>query len=193
MRYSVRNPSLKVLVLLVFLFILSAKGIAQNNYALNSNLQFNPLGFVQFGPVLQAEIAIAPKIVLFPHVRFAGLGLLSHLSVDYDEFDVSSMALGGGFRIFPGKGKHRFYAGGLAEYGWGTGRDSYDEAKYRHSYISAIGNAGFRWRFNKFFIQTGAYVGAVFETEDVRTDEHVDYGNDVDFIGMLEFALGFEF
>ena len=197
MQNLIWNRKLKTLLVLVSLSILCVQGNAQSSYPVKSNLQFNPLGFVQFGPIIQAEIAIAPNFVLFPHARFAGLGLLSHLSVDYDEFDVSSMAFGGGFRVLPGRGKHRPYAGALVEYGWGTGQDSgggyYNAAKYRHSYVSVIGNGRFRWRFSKLIMQAGAYVGAVIETEDVRTDVHVDYGTDVLFIAMLEFGIGFEF
>ena len=197
MQNLIWNRNLKALLVLVFIFVLSMQGVAQSSNPVKSNLQFNPLGFVQFGPIIQAEIAVAPSFVLFPHARFAGLGLLSHLSVDYDEFDVSSMAFGGGFRVLPGSGKHRPYVGALVEYGWGTGQDSgsdyYNAAKYRHSYVSVIGNGGFRWRFNKLIMQAGAYAGAVIEIEDVRTDVDVDYGNDVLFIAMLEFAIGFEF
>jgi len=190
--------SLLILVL-SFVFSMTGTGLAQKgydfgeSYPLKSSIQFNPVGFLQFGPMVDFEIRVTDNFVLFPHVRFAGLGLLSHLSVDYDYLDVTSMAFGGGFRILPGSGKHRMYFGGVAEYGWGTGSNDWDDSEYRHSYISMVGNVGYRWRFSSMYIQTGGYLGLVFETEDVRTDYHVDYGNDVLFMAMLEFAIGFEF
>ncbi len=172
-------------------------GMSNNEYPLKSNIQFNPAGFLQFGPMIQAEIKVAPNFVVFPHLRLAGLGLMSHLAVDYDNLDVSSMAFGAGFRMLPGSGKHRPYFGLITEYGWGTGSDDageyYNGAEYRHSYFTVIGNGGFRWRFNTMFIQLGGYAGVVIETEDKRIDYEVDYGTDTEFIAMLEFAFGFEF
>lgn len=196
--------SIKVLLAMAVIFGVFQQGFAQDEYGMRStrypvktNIQFNPMGFLQFGPMVQLEIKVAPHFVVFPHVRFAGLGLLSHLVVDYDNLDVSSMAFGGGMRVLPGSGKHRPYFGFISEYGWGTGSDEsgayYDGGEYRHAYVTIVGNGGFRWRFSSMFIQVGGYAGVVIETEDKRVDYNVDYGNDVEFLGMLEFAFGFEF
>ena len=99
--------------------------------------------------------------------------------------------------MLPGSGKHRPYFGMITEYGWGTGSDEggdYDAAaEYEHTYFTIVGNGGFRWRFSSMFIQAGGYVGVVVETSDRRIDPEFEYGNDTEFIAMLEFAFGFEF
>jgi len=194
-----KNKSVLFLAFLFFLLNSANPGFAQNEYAtskdfpLKSNLQINPLGFFQFGPMVQIELKVAPNVVVYPHIRFSGLGLLYHLIVEYDEVDLSSMAMGGGFRVSPGSSRHRFYFGGLGEYGWGSGRYDWSSGEYEHAYISILGNAGYRWRFNKIFIQTGGYVGLAVEIKDERTDVDVEFSKEIFFLGMLEFAIGFEF
>lgn len=183
--------------LLQFSYAQDEYGMGGNVYPLKNNIQINPAGFLQFGPMVQLEIKVAPSVVIFPHVRLAGLGLLSHLAVDYDNLDVSSMALGAGVRMLPGSGKHRPYFGIVGEYGWGTGSDNageyYNAVNYEHTYFTIVGNGGFRWRFGSMFIQAGGYAGVVIETSDRRLDPVIEYGNDTEFIAMLEFAFGFEF
>ena len=42
-------------------------------------LSINPLGFLQFGPSISAEIGLTGSLVLNAHVRFPSLGLLSYV------------------------------------------------------------------------------------------------------------------
>jgi hypothetical protein len=170
------------------------------------SILINPLGFIQFGPIIQGEFKVAPNTLIGPHIRFSGLGLLYHAIVDYDETSFSSMAVGIGAKQFFGSSQspHRFYAGGFAEYGWGSGINretiwnsvsyKYEDAKYDHSYISLLSNFGYRWRFSTVFLNVGLIAGMAAEIEDKMNYPHLEeYSKDIFFLGMAEVSIGFEF
>jgi hypothetical protein len=158
-------------------------------------LLINPLGILQFGPILQMEFRTGSGFVLGPSVRFAGFGLLTHIVNDYDETDLSSMAFGFSFKglIGPSHKPHKFYVGALTEYGWGSGRDDdYWESEYTNKYITIFANLGYRWRFRSgMFLNLGAFLGVVYVFED--KSDYVDYGSQVIPLPMLELSFGWEF
>lgn len=158
-------------------------------------LLINPLGILQFGPIVQMEFRTGSGFVLGPHIRFAGFGLLTHIVNDYEETDLSSMAVGFGFKglIGPSSRPHKFFIGAMTEYGWGGGKDEdYWETEYSNKYISLIANAGYRWRFQSgMFLNLGAFLGAAFIFED--KSNFVDYGNSVIPFAMIDLSFGWEF
>lgn len=190
----------------------SSRPKRDNNAPLgNFGILINPLGFVQFGPVAQVEIKVAPNMVIGPHFRWAGLGLLTHAVMDYDQFDAANTAaVGIHFKQFLGtpNALHRYYVGCFAEYGWvdaardydmyywvpsSVGGGYYSSAGYNYSYISLIGNIGRRWRFSPFFINLGLIAGLALEINDEMYEpESIKYSNDLFFVGMLELSFGFE-
>jgi hypothetical protein len=171
----------------------------------NIGLLINPIGILQFGPIVQLEIRVGSGSIIGPHVRFAGFGLLTHVANDYDETSLGSMAVGFGFKqlIGPSSTRHKFYIGAVTEYGWGSGTsEEWDyvygrdvDAEYQHKYISVVANTGYRWRFRSgMFLNLGAFAGAAFETEDIKTyPRNVEYPTEVLFLGMIEFSFGWEF
>jgi len=158
-------------------------------------LLINPLGILQFGPIVQMEFRTGSGFVLGPHVRFAGFGLLTHIVNDYEETDLSSMAVGFGFKglMGPSRTPHKFYIGAMTEYGWSGGRDDdWYETEYSNKYITVFANLGYRWRFQSgMFLNLGAFLGVAYVFED--KSNYVDYGSDVIPLPMLELSFGWEF
>lgn len=175
----------------------------------------NPLGALQFGPIVGFEIGAGPDALIDLHWRYSATGLVYALILTegFEHYmSMSSMAFGGGCHyFFPISSRHRPYIGGMVEYGWGStwGEDSYDGEEYdadqydawegSEAQIVAIFSGGMRWRFqSSFFINTGIMAGAAIDVKDEvvyinqRDTDPEDY-RDVTFFGMLIFALGWEF
>ena len=181
-----------------------------------TGLYINPLGALQFGPIIGFEIGAGPNAVIDLHWRYSSIGLVYALILTegFEHYmSMSSMAVGGGFRyFFPlSNSNHRPYIGGMAEYSWGStwGEDSYEKDDYdpdeydawegSEAQIIAIFNGGMRWRFaSSFFLNTGAMAGVAIDMKDEVTyinqpgSDPENY-RDATFFGMLELALGWEF
>ena len=170
-------------------------------------LSLNPLGFVQFGPVINAEFGIRDDLVVNTHVRLAMLGLLSYVikyhSDGLDNF--RGTAAGGGVIKFFGENVHKPYVGGMLEYHRTTSLYAESEAwewTQVDQAIVIIFNGGYRFRLNgDFFINTGAFLGAApgiynWEYTDNSygdSDNNPRSGTDVTPFGMIEVTLGIEF
>lgn len=163
------------------------------------NLLFQPAGFLQFGPVVEFEFRLAPGVLLGAHVRFHGLGLLSHLvALDYTE--IWGIAGGLGVRVFvlPGGVSEGFFVGGVTEVGV---NGYYDDIGYATAYhgagifIVAAANSGYRWRFGNFILEAGAYAGVaptVYSKYSYDNTPSVMYDGlqVITFFGFLELSLG---
>lgn len=67
----------------------------------NFELQFNPLGFLQFGPVVDLGPKVGSSTYLYGHFRWSSLGLVYRLvSTDgfEDDMSIGCMAIGVGFK-----------------------------------------------------------------------------------------------
>ncbi len=167
-------------------------------------LVVNPLGFFQFGPILDLELRVQPNVVAFLHYRHTAFGALAHALMvsEKEELSASSGAFGGGLRyLFPlARGPHRPYIGFLIEYGWTGYRGSIgysDEYEGTSKYVDFIANGGFRWNFQPLMVNVGAYLGSgsVLENEYKYKDtgEVVQGKKDSMVIAMLELSFGFAF
>lgn len=168
-------------------------------------LSINPLGFVQFGPIVNAEFGLTKNLVLNTHLRFSSLGLLSYVIMsDDDGLDkYSGIAFGGGPIYFFGERRNKPYIGLLLEYEidkmlYAQG-ENWEWSETSRSVVFAF-NGGYRFRFNGgFFMNAGAYFGGAFSNwaEEYAHPTYIHYGPDegseVTPFGMLELAFGLEF
>lgn len=164
-------------------------------------LSINPLGFVQFGPTLNAEFAIGQNIFIGPTFRSIGLGLLSHVVAE-DEIGIGTISFGiaGHYFINNPRGPNRLYVGGNIEYGFGPTRGeegTYWEWEGKWSSLIFVTNTGYRIRISNFFINFGLFAGIAQEIRDdwwyVRSRSNIKKAElNTNFHGMLEISLGWE-
>jgi hypothetical protein len=176
---------------------------------IGSALLINPLGFLQFGPIVDIDFRVGANMQAGAQVRFSGLGILYHLVAsngytDADEVLTSSMAVGAGMKYFfeNQDSPHRFYIGGVFEYGWGGTRGSIgytDEWEASHRYWDILTNIGYRWRFpSKLFVNVGVLTGAANTTKSewwfIRSpNQKKQNPEETVFAIMAEASFGFEF
>jgi hypothetical protein len=169
----------------------------------------NPLGFLQFGPIVDLDFRVGANTQVGGQIRFSGLGILYHLvaSEGYTETDevlTSSMAVGAGVKYFfeNPDSPHRLYVGGVFEYGWGGTRGSIgytNEWEGSHQYWDLLTNVGYRWRFpSNFFVNAGILTGAANTTKSewwfIKTPaQKKEDPKKIVFVIMAEVAFGFEF
>jgi hypothetical protein len=170
-------------------------------------VSLNPTGFVQFGPVFNAEFRISEDIVLNTHIRASVLGMLTYEVKNHPDGldDLGAMAYGGGIIKFFGEKKNKPYAGILFEYEHATTTYAqYEQWEWSQTDLALvfIFNGGYRFRFDGgIFINTGAYLGAatgVYEWEFAdasygTNDSTPRIGTTLKPFGMLEVSLGIEF
>ncbi|WP_157638223.1 hypothetical protein [Flexithrix dorotheae] len=129
------------------------------------SLSLNPIGFAQFGPIINAEFGLNDRLLLNTHVRLSPLGALSYMSRsdNDDELDrINGMAFGGGLIYFLNENKNKLYIGFLAQY---EKLDNlYEEGNQwewqeKENNIAFMINPGYRFTFHTFFINTGGYFG----------------------------------
>jgi hypothetical protein len=165
------------------------------------DLLVNPLGFLQFGPVVQLDFRITPALYGNAHVRLHGLGLLSHLILD-SEPQYYAFAVGGGVRYFfvSQYVPHAPYVGFIAEFGYNPYFGDVDTAyEYEGTslYLTFVANGGYRWRFGTFILQVGAYAGVsptISSQWHYLSTPSVSREGDLTtvFFGMLELSIGWE-
>ncbi len=170
-------------------------------------LSFNPLGFVQFGPVINAEFGIREDFVINTHVRVSLLGMLTYVAKYHADGldDLGGIAFGGGVIKFFGERIHKPYVGILLEYDHSSAVYAmYEQWEWSQvdQTIVFIFNGGYRFRFDGgLFINTGAYLGAatgIYEWEYADPyygayENTPRTGTSLTPFGMLEVSLGIEF
>ncbi len=166
----------------------------------SSYLVLNPLGFLQFGPMVDLEFKVTPKLYALAHLRLQGLGLLAHI-LAYDEMAYWSTAVGGGVRyFFTSEGTPNApYVGFAGEIGYNPyyGDLAYPLSAYHGSavYFTVAANGGYRWRFEKFIVNVGGYLGVaptVFSQWSYDAAPSVMYDGTLDttFVAMVELSIG---
>lgn len=164
---------------------------------------FNPLGFVQFGPILGLEVGVTDDLVATVHTRLVPLGVLSWL-IAADEADgvpdeLSGFAFGGGLLRFFGTEQNKPYLGGMLEFASTDAlylQGDFFEWEEQTTAFVMIANGGYRFRFDGgFFLNTGAFLGAAFSSWewDYTDGSGGGSGSGPTPFGMLELTLGMEF
>ncbi len=195
--------------LIAVLFVLSINMFAQSgdNAIGKFALSVEPLGFVQFGPLVNAEIGLTDNLVLNAHVRFATAGLLMKIAFRDEVPDkVENIAFGGGLKYFFGDNKNKPYIGVMGEFGKRTFVDDQGEpyeTENTMNHFDFIMNGGYRFRSaSGFYLTTGAYVGAEFTNNDITSftdpgyytsERTIENENGIYPFFMLEIGIGIEF
>lgn len=198
-----------IFIALLLIMGLNIFGQSDDNAMGNFALSVEPLGFVQFGPMINAEFGLTDNLMLNTHVRFGTLGVLTRVMylIDDDEIpdEVSDMGYGGGLKYFFSERKNKPYLGVLFEFGKRTsledqGEQWENEAELSH--FDFIFNGGYRFRSaSGFYLTTGAYLGAEYIFNDswwytqgnYSNEDPFDHKNSIYPFFMLEIAIGIEF
>lgn len=159
----------------------------------------DPLGFLEMGPMIDLEFRVSPRLYALAHVRFHGMGLLSHLIVD-DNVSLLSTAAGGGLRyLFENSvTPNAPYVGGIGELTWvGYSGDLGTSWEYKGNSITAtvLANFGYQWVLGGLIIDVGAYVGAAQMLSSkwaYTSDPSVMHSDDLltYFAGMASVSFG---
>ena len=171
----------------------------------NVAVSLNPLGFVQFGPLLTVEMSVGDNLSALAYSRFVPLGVLSYFLYDDEVSRLSGIGLGAGALYFFGHQQHRPYVGGFLEYASSDALlaegDQWESSERSRSF-GFIFNAGYRFRFDGgFFVNTGLFLGSAlanweWEYSDLSYgvgDSEPRSGRSLVPFGMLEFAVGMAF
>lgn len=198
---------MKRIVILTVFIAFSTIAVSQETAMSKFAFSLNPLGFVQFGPIVNAEFGLSDNLVLNTHVRFSSLGVLSYVVNAHEDGldELSGVAFGGGPIYFFGENKSKPYCGFVLEYDKSKMLYAKDELwewdKTSKTIVFAF-NGGYRFRFEKgFFLNTGVYLGAGISnyTWDYSnasyglTDNSSRDGKSITAFGMLEATFGIEF
>lgn len=158
----------------------SSKTTAPSAPAPGANILINPLGVLQFGPIVALEIEMNPRLYFALHARYHGAGALSYLT-DWG-LTPASFAGGAGVRYFfrqPGISGEAYIAFtpelGLNSYGDGG----------TVTYVTVLFNAGYRWWFGDVLMNVGADFGGAFIVATSYVDSPA-----VEPFGMLELSFG---
>ena len=222
---------MQLIALLLFVFNLNVKAIEPNkplvlessklelnSYGVNSsdvklklmNIQFDPLGFIFFGPQLNVDVQIADILAIGPYVRWEYAGLLYQAFItdwftDEGGPTAGSYGIGVNGKILPpiGSGKHRPYI----ELGYEKfkGKESYDPGgtlgKHYYEYKANVFHFGAGYRMiteESFNLSIGFFIAISKETENFdyyefeSTKDYNDLGDPQVFPG-IQLLLGWQF
>ena len=167
-----------------------------------SSFNINPLGLLQFGPILQYEGRMSSNSVIVPYFRYAYLGVLTHLIwTGFDEGTLSpaTFGLGMGVKGFSEEVGNTMYYGGFLDFN--VAKANYDVGEYyetqqKYSGLAVVSNFGYRWRKpSGSYINVGLFAGAAFtlknEERYVMSGELYDTYSDTTIFAMLELSFGF--
>jgi hypothetical protein len=205
----------KICFTLFILLALTAAGIAapanDSNAMGSGEFVFHPLGFLQFGPMVDIGPRLGSSTYLDAHFRWSYAGLLYQvIETDGFENEANPNGFGVGLKLthfFSSPGSpHGMYIGGLFEYTWGGSKYTDDESptynwERKWKGYDIMANIGYRWRFpNGFFMQLGAFAGfhnqykAEWQYTDRPSDKRTrEDPEGVRLIAMIEFSIGTEF
>ena len=166
----------------------------------------NPLGLLQFGPMVEYAFKINKRAYASLNLRLSGIGLLYQAIITNgfeDYLAPWSFALGiKSTGLLPSQtSNNALYFGGYFELGfnWDAGDlgTSY-EWESRFGTLAAASNIGYRWRFpSGFFINLGLFAGVAFEIWDTwwyvyAPGYEYEGTKEIVFFGFLEFSMGWE-
>ena len=173
----------------------------ENNTIGPFSVYANPLGVLQFGPMMGVEIKLAENFILNLNTRLPRFGLLSYVVRGWDDvYEIRGFGVAAVPIIFFTDNQHKPYAGAGLEYDRSKvlyNEGYYDENTEFENNIIIVTNGGYRFRFSSgLFLSAGLYIGASFS---IWEEEHVDpvlenySGLTVQPFGMAELKVGYEF
>ncbi len=161
---------------------------------------FDPLGFLQLGPVIEYGFLVGEDLYIAPRFRFVGLGLLTQVLGDFEVMPYSFGIGISGTRMIPAAGANKVYAGGVMEFvlGWSKGEDYWDEWEGNWGMLIFGTNVGYQWRNeNRFGVRLGGLLGLGIQLWDswwYVDDPDVVFDEDtgIYFYFGLQLALSWE-
>jgi small nuclear ribonucleoprotein (snRNP)-like protein len=161
---------------------------------------FDPLGFLQAGPVLEFGFRVAPETLLGAAVRLEGLGLLIRA---LNANTVSPLGMGVEvtfYQLLPGGGMNRWYLQALGGFGWGStsGGSGAFAWQGNNTHLEIAVGGGYRWRFaSRFFLDAGVVAGAAVGLTDtwyyLNSPSSINTNvPDTTFFGALQLHIGWE-
>ena len=181
-----------------------ARTRVQPTISLNkTNLVVHPLGFLQFGPIVQVEFNTFDYMYGSAHLRWAGGGILMHaIMAAYDEdlgFNSFGFGVGNRYLFYSPEKSHAPYIGSMFDFsinyfsGIGYSGDYEGDSKT----ILFLVSGGYQWRFEKSSLNLGLMLGVA---NTLSSDWYYldspstiyDGDTPVIFIGMLELSFAFK-
>ncbi|TVQ95984.1 MAG: hypothetical protein EA403_17150 [Spirochaetaceae bacterium] len=161
---------------------------------------FDPLGFLQLGPVIEYGFLVGEDLYIAPRLRFVGLGLLTQVLGDFEVMPYSFSLGISGTRMIPAAGANKVYAGGVMEFvlGWSKGEDYWDEWEGNWGMLIFGSNVGYQWRNeNRFGVRLGGLLGLGIQLWDRwwyvdDPDDVYDEDTGIYFYFGLQLALSWE-
>jgi len=174
------------------------------------NIQFDPLGFIFFGPQLAVDFQFADMIAIGPYARWNYAGVLYQgFITDWFTSDyipqAGSYGIGVGVKFIPpiGSGKHRPYVDiGYEKFSGGESYDpqgSYGEHIYKYKANVFHFGAGYRMvSESSFNLSIGFFIGISKETENYdyyEFESTKDYNSlaDPQVFPGIQLLLGWQF
>ncbi|MFP4023885.1 MAG: hypothetical protein ACLFVR_05100 [Thiohalospira sp.] len=163
------------------------------------NIQFDPLGFLFFGPQLGVDFQFADIVAIGPYFRwnYAGLiyqGIVTDWFSNETTTSIDSYGIGFGAKIIPpiGSGKHRPYVDiGFEKF---KGKDSYDPGdsygKHYFEYKANVFHIGAGYRLvteSSFNLSVGLTMFIQKETEDI---DYYEFESTISYNSLEEPHLG---
>jgi hypothetical protein len=167
----------------------------------------NPLGFLEFGPMVGAEFTIKSRFLIDATLRFFPLGALSYVTEatgdDGSPYRIAGLGIGGAFKYLVPSRMGGFFVGGVLEYSWWTSyfaQNTPTEWQRDKEVIMPLATAGYKFRFRSgFFITAGGFLGIQIPILDqwyyTNNGDNTIYLNDknIEPAGMFELSFGYEF
>jgi hypothetical protein len=172
-----------------------------------TTLNINPVGLALYGPIIQMEFQVAPRLYVVPEFRYSYAGFASQYQwtnfEDDSKFSPASVALGVGVRAFiPVKSKKQLlYYGFFEEFIHEKGLHNMDsdyEYEQTRLALATYGNFGYRWNLGRtFYLNLGFLAGIAIDLKNQGlyssgASEGLEFGDykKNTFIGMFDIALG---
>lgn len=167
----------------------------------------DPLGFLEFGPMIGAEITLRSKLLIDATLRFIPLGALSYVT-EADDNDgnpdrISGLGIGGAVKYLIPSRLGGLFVGGALEFSWWTSyyiQDSPARWQKDKQAIMPLVTAGYKFRLKSgFFITAGGYLGIQIPVVDqwyyTSNGDNTVYQIDktIEPAGMFELSFGYEF
>ena len=167
----------------------------------------DPLGFIEFGPLIGTEITIKSRLIIDASLRFPSLGALTYVTNndanDGLPYEVSGLGVAGGLKYFIPSHIGGLYFGGFFSVAWEThsyARDNPSAWESDYAAVMTLGTIGYKFRFKRgFYMNTGAIVGVQYpfmkQWHYTNNGDATIYEMDksLEPAGMLNVSFGYEF